>query len=132
MSITLNDGVTTVTLHPDLYWSDEMNWQPVEQSVERTITGALIVDVAVRQAGRPVTLEPEDDTSAWMPRSTVETLRNWAAAAGKSMTLTLRGTNRTVMFRHHDGPALEAMPVQHFNDVQSGDFYRCTLRFMEI
>ena len=35
MSITLSDGTTTVTLHPDLYWEDENSWHPVEQTVER-------------------------------------------------------------------------------------------------
>lgn len=69
MSITLSDGATTLALHPDLYWSDEHNWFPVEQTVQRTITGALIVSVATRLAGRPVTLQPEDDRSAWTPRA---------------------------------------------------------------
>ena len=64
MSITLSDGTTTLALHPDLYWSDEHNWFPVEQTAQRTITGALIVSVATRLAGRPVTLQPEDDRSA--------------------------------------------------------------------
>jgi hypothetical protein len=41
MSITLSDGTTTLTLNPDLYWADENDWSPVQQSVETTITGAL-------------------------------------------------------------------------------------------
>ncbi len=125
-------ATVTLTLHPDLYWSDENSWVPVEQSVERTITGALIVSAAERIGGRNITLQPDDDSSAWMPQSTVEQLRNWAAVPGKELTLTLRGTDRTVIFRHHDGDALVATPVVHYNDVDSGDFYRCTLRLMEL
>jgi hypothetical protein len=132
MSITLTDNTTTLTLHPDLYWNDEATWQPVEQRVERTITGALIVSVATRQAGRPITLQPEDDSSAWVSRAVVDQLRNWAAVPGQELTLTLRGTARTVMFRHHDGNAIDATPVVHFNDVDSADFYRCTIRLMEV
>ena len=132
MSITLSDGTGSITLHPDLFWADENDWHPVEQSVERSITGALIVQVAARLAGRPITLQPEDDSSAWMPRATVDSLRNWAAVPAKQMTLTLRGTPRTVMFRHHDGEAIVALPVVHFNDVNSGDWYRCTIRLMEL
>ena len=64
--------------------------------------------------------------------ATLDSLRNWAAVAGKTLTLTLRGTARTVMFRHHDGAAIEAVPVQHFSDVDAGDWYRCTLRLMEV
>ena len=131
MTISLTDGTTTVALHPDLFWSDEQ-WLPVQQSVERTITGALIVDVAAMVGGRPITLQPEDDGSAWMSRAVVDQLRNLAAVPGKTMTLTLRGSDRTVMFRHHDGGAFEATPVVHFNDVDSADNYRVTLRLMEI
>lgn len=132
MSITLADGTTTVALHPDLYWEDEATWQPVEQTVERTITGAMIVSVAQRISGRNITLRPEDDSSAWMPRATVDALRNWAAVPGQQLTLTLRGAARTVMFRHHDGGALDARPILHFNDVDAADWYLCTIRLMEI
>lgn len=132
MSITLSDGTTTVQLNADLFWSDESEWQPVEQSVERTITGALIVSVATRNGGRPITLQPEDEGSGWMLRSTVELLRNWAAVPGKTLTLTLRATARSVIFRHHDGVAVEATPVIHFNDVDASDWYRCTVRLMEV
>ena len=132
MSITLSDGTSTVTLNPDLFWSDESEWQPVEQRVERTLTGALIVSVATRTGGRPITLQPEDDASGWMTRNVVEQLRNWAAVPGKTLTLTLRSTTRSVIFRHHDGVAVDATPVVHFNDVDASDFYRCTVRLMEV
>jgi hypothetical protein len=132
MSITISDGATTLALNSDLLWADELSWHPVEQSVERSLTGALIVDVNTKVGGRPITLQPEDESSGWMQRSTVETLRNWAAVAGKTLTLTLRGTARTVMFRHHEGAALDAAPIQHFSDVDADDWYRCTLRFMEV
>lgn len=130
--ITLTDGITDLNLHPDFLWSDEYNWQPVEQSVERTITGALVVMPALRQAGRPITLEPEDDSSAWTTRADVEQLRNWAAGAGVVLQLTLRGTTRSVMFRHQDGAGLEARPVVHFSEPEGGDYYLITLRLMEI
>lgn len=132
MSITLSDGTTTVNLHPDLYWEDENSWHPVEQVVERTITGALIVSAAQRVGGRNITLRPEDDASAWMPHSTIVQLRNWAAVAGQELTLTLRGVARDVIFRHQEGEAVQANPVTHFNDVDSADWYRCTIRLMEV
>lgn len=132
MSITLSDGTTTVNMNPDLYWSDEFTWHPVEQTVERTITGALIVSVATLQGGRPITLEPEDDSSGWMTHAIVEQLRNWAAVPGKQLTLTLRGTSRSVIFRHHENGAFDAEPVVHFSDVDSADYYRCTIRLMEV
>lgn len=132
MSISLSDGTTAVTLHPDLYWSDEYDWQPVVQSVTTTLTGALVIQSAALQAGRKITLTPADDASAWMTKSVVDQLRNWAAVAGQTLTLTLRGVSRSVIFRHHDGGAMEATPVVYFSDADSTDWFRVTLRFMEM
>lgn len=131
MSITLTDGTGTVELSNDLFWSDEHNWQPVEQTTQRTLTGALIVSAATRVAGRPITLEPENDQSAWMTRATVADLRNWAAVPGKVLTLTLHGVTHSVMFRHQDG-GLDARPVVHYNDASNADYYLCVVRLMEI
>ena len=130
MSITLTDGVTPIALPADLYWSDE-NWSPVEQTAQRTITGALVVSAAQRLSGRPITLQPEDDMSAWLTYPLLAQLRTWAATAGLVLTLTLRGVARPVLFRHQD-TAVEAAPVAHYSDVDAGDYYRATLRFMEI
>lgn len=132
MTISLSVGLTTVQLNPDLFWEDENNWHPVEQTSERTITGALVVQVAERVAGRPITLRPEDDSSGATELTDLEQLRNWAAVPGQEMTLTLRGESRTVIFRHHDGAAIEARPWVHRSDVQSGDWYLATFRFMEM
>lgn len=132
MTISLSVGLTTVQLNPDLFWEDENNWHPVEQTSERTITGALVVQVAERVAGRPITLRPEDDSSGATELTDLEQLRNWAAVPGQQMTLTIRGESRTVIFRHHDGAAIDARPWVHRSDVQSGDWYLATFRFMEM
>ena len=131
MSITLSDGTTTINIHPDSFWSDEYAWNPVVQTEDYSITGALILMAAAKQAGRPITLEPEDDSACWTYQSVVAQLRNWAAVPGKQMTLTLRGVDRTVVFRHQDG-GFEARPVVQYNDVVSEDFYLCTVRLQEI
>lgn len=129
--ITLADANTIITLDPDLKWSDEDNWHPVQQSVQRTLSGSLSVQAAQMIKGRPITLEPENDSSAWMRSSVVAQLRNLAAVPGKTMTLTLRGQTRTVMFRHQDG-GFEARPVVHYRDRVDTDFYLCVIRLMEI
>ena len=133
MSVTLADSGTTLTLNPDLYWSDENTWHPVQQAVERTITGAQVIQVAGMTKGRPITLEPIDDEAAWMTLTGVTALRNWAAVPGKTMTLTLRGEAREVIFRHQDG-GFEARPVIQYRDGHElpVDFYLCTIRLMEI
>ncbi|ABX36083.1 putative transmembrane protein [Delftia acidovorans SPH-1] len=129
--ITLSDGMNTLNLNPDLRWSDEDNWHPVQQSVQRTITGALDIQAAAMDKGRPITLEPEDDSSAWMSSGIVVQLRNWAAVPGQQLILTLRNETRNVVFRHQDG-GLEARPVVHYRDRTPTDWYLCVVRLMEI
>ena len=131
--ITLSDGTTTITLDQDLRWSDEDTPYIVQQSVVRTLTGTLDIQAQAAIKGRPITLEPEDDSSGWttMTDTVVEQLRNWAAVPMQQLTLTLRNVSRTVIFRHQDG-GLETRPVVHYRDRLPGDFYHCVIRLMEI
>lgn len=130
--ITLSFSTTTITLPPDLYWSDEHEWHPVEQNVERTITGALIVEAAIRTGGRPITLQPEDEGSAWISLADLQALEAWAATPGKVMSLNIRGVARDVIFRHHDNGGMNAKPVVHYSAPDSTDFYLATVRLMEV
>jgi hypothetical protein len=127
---TLTDGTTTTTISDDLMWADEFAWAPVEQAVQRTITGALVVQAAARVAGRPITLAAEDEASGWISRAALDQFKVWAAIPGQLLTLNYRGVNHTVLFRHQD-TAIDAAPVAFYSDVQSDDPYRVTLRFME-
>lgn len=134
MTIDVAYNGTIVNLPADLKWVDEFTWTPVEQSVEYTITGAMVVQTGVKLGGRPITLQPEDNESAWVSRSNLQTLLTWSEVAGRQMQLTIRGQNRTVMFRHHELPAISAEPVVHYSDgdVSSGDYYLVTLKFIEV
>ena len=129
--ITLAYGGTTLTLPEDLRWSDQQNWQPVAQNVGYSITGAVIVDVAAKLAGRPITLQPEDAQCAWMTKTVLDTLLAWAAVPGRQFVLNVLGTAYDVIFRHQDG-AIEATPVIHYNTQTAGDFWLVTLRFMGV
>lgn len=130
--ITLTINPTTVELPADLYWEDEHSWFPVEQTIERTITGALIVQNATRIGGRPITLRGEDERSAWINKATLDQLKTWASMPGQPMALSIRGQSKQVIFRHHDGEAIEATPVVHYAEMQDEDFYSVTIRLMEI
>lgn len=132
MAITLSDGGQPVTLHPDMFWSDEASWHPVEQALQRTVTGALIVSAAARIAGRPITLQSIDENSAWVQRPVVDALRNWAAVPGKVFTLSLHGQTFEVIFRHHEPPAFDATHVKFQREAESSDWFTVALRLMEI
>ena len=131
-TITLAHAGTTITLSDRLHWTDEFDWHPVEQASSYSTTGALLIDVATRQAGRPITLQGTD-TQAWMPRTTMLQLAAWAAMPGEVLTLTVRGVAREVVFDHAQG-GFTAEPIWRLLDgeVDATLLYRPTLRFLEI
>ena len=125
----------TLALPDDLLWSDEHTWSPVVSSVSYLITGSLLVQSATRQAGRDITLVGAADM-AWVTRSVVNVLRDWAAlpldlVTGRFELTLMDGRILTVAFRHADG-AIEAEPVTGFPARNDNDFYRITLKLMQI
>lgn len=130
MAITLTYLTTTVTLHDDMRWTNEFSWTPVQQATQYTITGALLVDTAVRQTGRPITLEG-DSTSGWLTYATLQSLQSLAAVVGAEMTLNLRGLARTVVFDHASG-AIVATPVGPEADPLGTDYWVASLKFIEV
>lgn len=128
--ISLTVGATTVQLPPDLLWADELGWSAVEKAETRSITGARIVQTGLRLGGRPITLQPPDDSGAWMPRAVLEQVYAWAQQQGLTLALSLRGVARTVEFRHNEA-CIEAKPVQHYADTDPDDHYLVTLRLTE-
>lgn len=131
-SITLAYEGTTLALSDRLDWADEFDWHPVEQASSYSTTGALLIDVATRQAGRPITLQGSD-TQAWMTRAEMQQLAALAAIPGAQLTLVLRGVGREVVFDHAQG-GFSAQPVWRLLDgeVDAELLYRPTLRFLEI
>ena len=70
MAITLG----AVILPDGLRWSDEFAWNSTNLLTEYSLTGALIVDMATKQAGRPVTLTGGANF-AWYTRAQVIALQ---------------------------------------------------------
>lgn len=132
MSITLTVGATTVTLPGGMQWVDADDWHPVQQAVERSVTGALIIDVKATPTGRHISLQPVDPSAAWMPRADLDQLKAWAASAGLQMTLNVNGVPFTAIWRHHTPPALSATPVVFYDDAGSGDFYLVRMNLMDV
>jgi len=131
MATTLTYGVTTVTLPNDLLWTDEFGWQAVEQRTQYSITGALIVEAASKQAGRAITLAG-GPSWGWITRSVLVTLQAWAELPAQQFTLVLRGeAARTVVFDQAQRP-IEAQPVIDYSDPDSTDDYVATIRFLEV
>lgn len=134
MATTLTYATTTLSLPDDLLWPNEFDWRPVEQTTRYTILGALRVESAAKQAGRPITLQGgiEGGTGwAFIQRSTVETLHAWTKLPGQVFTLVYRGVTYSVVFDQDAGP-LVAEPVHNVSDPGATDWYVATLRFLEV
>ena len=130
MSITLTSGGTALTLPADLLWADEFSWSAKQASLSYSLTGALIVQTGLKLAGRPITLQPEDDMTAWMSRADLSQAQTWNNS-GAALILNIRGVARAVQFRYNE-TAIDARPVIHYGDTDAGDNYLVTLRLMEI
>ncbi|MBU1564222.1 MAG: hypothetical protein KJ630_01170 [Proteobacteria bacterium] len=122
-------SLDTITLPTDLWWEDETDWTPVDQETEYSTTGALLVDLATKQAGRPITLVG-DRSTAWVSRTTVLALMALAADPGLVMTLIIDTRSFQVMFRH-EGKPVDAVPVVRISPPAATDFYYLNaLRFL--
>lgn len=114
-----------------LVWVDEFNWHPVLRSAEYSITGALLLDAATRQAGRPITLQGSE-SAGWLQRSAVLALRALAEQADQTHTLTLAdGRVFTVAFAPGETP-IEATPLARPELPPSAYPYIATIRLIEV
>jgi len=133
--ITLTHIATSQTLELSerLLWTDEFAWSPTAAETRFGTTGALMVHVGQRQAGRPITLDGVG-SEAWLTRAVVAQLNAWAAQPGARFLLCLRGVNRTVLFDHSRAPAFDAKPVISVEDgiELPTDLYRPTFNFIEV
>lgn len=129
---SITHGSTTINLSDDCLWEDEFTWNPVEQAVARTLTGAMIVETSQVIGGRPITLTPPDDEGAWTKYEDLLKLNQLAATPGLVMELTFRGVTYSVMFRHHENDPVSAKPVVFYRDPGVNDPYLVTIKLMEI
>jgi hypothetical protein len=127
---TLTNGTTTATFTDDVLWTDEFDFSPVAQTINRTVTGALWVQEAALAAGRPITLQSGNDYGG-VPRSEVLDLQTLAAIPNATLTLTLRGATYNVIF-DRSSKAIEAKPFIDYSDVDAADSYLITLRLRTV
>ncbi|MCS4509134.1 hypothetical protein [Xylophilus ampelinus] len=131
MSITLTYAGTTVPLPADLRWVNELEWQPVAQTAERSITGALVLDFLQLSGGRPITLQGGDD-HAWDSRAAMLLLQAWASIAGAAFTLNLRGETFQVVFAREEAALAGVLVVDYCDPTDEHPYCSLALRFLEI
>jgi len=119
-----------IELPAGMLWVDEFGWSAAQRTVERSITGAQIIDVMDKVAGRPITLQGARD-QGWIQRETLEALRALSDVAQERYLLKLAtGEQFTVMFA--PGDAIEAQPVSRPELPVAKSPYVATLRLITV
>ncbi|WP_419534730.1 hypothetical protein [Endozoicomonas sp.] len=122
----------SITLPDDLLWINEFDWNPVEQSQERTLTGALLVQEQSKQYGRSIELSGGQD-AGWVTRSTVASLLTLSETANNVMTLTLPDLRQfSVIFDRTSGSPVEAQQILPFAFPDDDYQYSLTLRLLTV
>lgn len=106
MAITLG----ALTLPQGLRWADEFTWSPVSQSTEYSLTGALLVEQAEKQAGRPITLIGGKDF-AWLTRAQLVDLKALLDTRAERVLTLHDGRSFTVLPANEDPLAVSPLPV---------------------
>lgn len=95
-----------IELPPYLHWADEFTWSPVDQGEEYSTTGALLLDISIKQAGRPITLVGTDHLG-FITRAKLLELQALSDTPVE-MELDYHGRIFTVRFRYGDGGPVTA------------------------
>lgn len=133
MKLVRKSTSEAVTLSDGFLWSDEFDWNPIEQKQDRAVDGSLLIQEGVKKSGRPITLTA-DKNMAWLKRHIVSKLKDWSVLQEKfELQFNYFHDKRTfnVVFNHQD-KAIEAKPVLDHPSVSDDDEYNVTLRFLEI
>lgn len=106
MFITLDD----VQLDDQLQWVNEFDHNPIEQTREHSLTGALLIQEGVKLYGREIDLR--SNGGAWTPLSVVRQLEALKDQPGRVMLLTLAdGRHFHVVWNRANGSPLAAEPL---------------------
>lgn len=114
-----------------LEWTDEFDWDVVEQEQERSLSGAMIVQEGTKLFGRPITLA--SNGGAWFTLATVRQLEALRDERGRVMHLVLPDAREfDVIFNRTNGAALEARALERRVNPAAGSLYEITLRLITV
>lgn len=123
-----------VSLEDGFLWPDEFEWKPIEQKQERAIDGTLIIQEGKKKSGRPITLQPADQSMGWVQLKHLKTLYEWSLLQ-EQFRLEFEWPHDQRQFNvifNHEAGALEAKPVKDIPAVSEDDYYNVTMRFTEL
>lgn len=126
--MTLDD----IILPDDLLWVNEFDWNPVEQNIEHSLTGALLVQEGEYKHGRSIVLSGNGE-AGWVSRKTVQDLQALSSDSGRLMTLTLPDMRQLdVIFDRSSGSPVMANPVLEEAYPADNSYYYLSLRLITV
>lgn len=127
MHITLDH----VQLDDQLQWVNEFEHNPIEQTREHSITGALMIQEGVKLYGREIDLR--SNGGAWTPLSVVHQLEALRDELGRVMLLTLPGDRQHhVIWNRTGGAPLTAEPLFREAYPTDDSLYLVNLRLLTV
>jgi len=104
-----NITLDALALPDGLRWPERYDFSVNKQSLQRSLTGALIIHQSAVQAGRPIVLTG-GDRHCWLTRADIDAIKA-LVEAGASMTLNYYGDSHTVSFDYSGDAPMEARPL---------------------
>jgi hypothetical protein len=98
------------TLNPNMIWVERYGYSKVIQEVQVTLDGSPVVYTRTWQAGMPITLVATDE-QGWLTKDMADAVQTSAQTPGAIYTLTIGAETFSVIFRHHEAPAVALRPL---------------------
>jgi len=127
MAIILNG----VTLSGSLQWTNKRSYTPVAQEVLITLGGNPVVYSKYLNKNRPITLEATEDTG-WITHTMVQAIEAMASVPGAVYTFNFHGEVFSVVFAHHEPPAIDLRPLKPRAVPEVDDYYVGTIKLTTV
>ncbi|MEO5357789.1 MAG: hypothetical protein H7844_10885 [Nitrospirae bacterium YQR-1] len=119
-----------VVLSNDLTWPNRFEWSGVSETVEKTLSGGLVI-YGGEVTGRSIDLTGDTDYG-WITYEDLRTLVAMAGASGETYELQFNNDTYTVRFRQEDAPVLDFTPVTNMSGYDDYDYFYGTIKLMEV
>lgn len=119
-----------VELPRGMLWVDEFAWSAVQKGVDRSITGAQIIDVSAKLEGRPITLQGTE-SQGWISRATLLAVQTLANNPEGEYDLVL-ADGRSFRAQFAPDTPLEAQPISRPELPATSHPYVATLRLITV
>lgn len=119
-----------ITLPFDLVFTNEFAWSPITQSVNKSLSGALIVEEHKQLKGRRIILDGGTD-GGWIDRATLLLLKAKMDTVDLQMVLDVDGNSYNVIFDQSNNP-IDARQIIECSDPTATSQYHIKLSFIEV